>query len=257
MEPKPSTRLIGRKRHHEDDASDANSVPRKRGRNEPSPEASIRKRHNEEDTGKSGSPSQKRSKVKPILGSNTKGKNKPKTKKKRAAQIQRVKPSLLTLPREVRQQMFFYTFEAAMEKELSLNVYLIALKIILVAPGPPAMPHIAAWATDLASVHPTIHLDLIYVLDRALKLVELMLEELLGSLIGRQVFLWQRWKNMVHNFGFGKNGIDYDAGRTAMRMMIKHALNSDTAQTVLDSTCLKATRMQNARSFLTRGGFGA
>lgn len=173
-------------------------------------------------------------------------------------QIKRAKPSLLTLPREVRQQIFFDTFENAITEDSYFNLRLTALKIILIATGPPVMPHVAAWAADLSSVHPVIHLDLHYVLNAIFKDVEILLEELLGTFDkGGYSTHMERWKMMIHDHGLGRLGIEYDAGRTAMKMIIKYALNSHTAQLVLDSTCLKRTRVQNARSFLTRRGFRA
>lgn len=81
-------------------------------------------------------------------------------------------------------------------------------------------------------------------INRATKAVLLMIEELLGSYAGRQIFVSQRCGKMVHNHDFGRNGVDYDAGRTAMRMMIKYTCTSDTAQLVFNSMCLTATRIR-------------
>lgn len=62
---------------------------------------------------------------------------------------------------------------------------------------------------------------------------------------------------MIHGNGDGISiGIDVGAGKTAMRMMIRYALNSDTAQLALDST-LRGTNVQHARAFLKHRRFRA
>lgn len=88
----------------------------------------------------------------------------------------RERTNFLTLPRELRQKILHLSFEQATAKDYEFNGYSNALRMAVHGPYVKdevhPLPHTAAWAHGLVSVHSVIEEDLGYVLEQVVRDVE-------------------------------------------------------------------------------------
>lgn len=87
--------------------------------------------------------------------------------------------SFLSLPREIRQMILQKSIKNAIDKDIALNINFTMLGFVLYTVSKRKLnrgkeiistPHIHAWATTLNSTDPTISDDLLFVLDRCLRM---------------------------------------------------------------------------------------
>lgn len=85
--------------------------------------------------------------------------------------------TFLSLPREIRQKILFEVFDGACDQDVAFMINLNMLAVVFTNSGPvqpPRVraPHISDLASTLSLVHPTIHEDTGYVLEKQLAKME-------------------------------------------------------------------------------------